>query len=93
MDSLYVIAYDIVSNRRRNSVARILKDYGRRVNFSVFECELKGDKLQELKKKIAVVINKRRDIILVYPLCLNCRKKGEIIGRKSGLKVESVIRI
>ena len=44
----YTIAYDIVEDKRRNKIAAILGAYGDRVQYSVFECELKGDDLKEL---------------------------------------------
>ncbi len=37
---LTVIAYDIAEDRRRTQVSTLLEDYGVRVNYSVFECEL-----------------------------------------------------
>jgi len=70
----YVIAYDISSTRRRNKVAKILKAQGRgvRVNLSVFECEIEKDKMIELRKEIQKIIKKKKDIVIYYPLCLNC---------------------
>lgn len=35
---LYVISYDIVDDRKRTKTVDTLKDYGRRVQKSVFEC-------------------------------------------------------
>ena len=36
----FVVAYDIRQDRRRNKVMNTLKDFGLRVQYSVFECEL-----------------------------------------------------
>ena len=33
----YTVAYDITDDKRRNKVAKILKDFGKRVQYSVFE--------------------------------------------------------
>lgn len=68
----YVIAYDIRSTKRRNKVARLLKDRGMRVNLSVFECDIEKDKLMELRKEIQKIIKKKNDVVIYYPLCLNC---------------------
>ena len=35
----YTVAYDITDDKRRNRVAKILKDFGTRIQYSVFECD------------------------------------------------------
>ncbi|NJK64957.1 MAG: CRISPR-associated endonuclease Cas2, partial [Synechococcaceae cyanobacterium SM2_3_1] len=35
---LYVIAYDISCDRRRRKVSEVLEGYGKRAQYSVFEC-------------------------------------------------------
>lgn len=50
--SLYVAAYDIAGNRRRNRIARILSGYGMRVQRSVFEVWLEPEELAEFRRKI-----------------------------------------
>ena len=37
---MYLVCYDISSNKYRKKAADTLLNYGRRVQFSVFECEL-----------------------------------------------------
>src|SRR5690606_2556717 len=34
-----VVCYDVVDDRMRNRIFKLLKDYGRRVQYSVFEVE------------------------------------------------------
>ena len=69
----YVVAYDIADTKRRNKVHKLLKTWGEPVNLSVFECEFDKDKFQDIRKEILKLINKRIDIIIYYPLCLDCR--------------------
>lgn len=69
---LYVIAYDITSNRRRKKMADLLADWGERVNWSVFECQLEKGKLPKLRKQISKIINRKKDVVIYYPLCLDC---------------------
>ena len=83
MRKFVVIAYDIVSNKRRDKISDILSAYGRRVNYSVFECFLKERDLQELKDKIGKEVKKSEDIVLYYYLCRDCVKKIERVGRSS----------
>ena len=40
----YIIAYDIPCNQRRKKISDLLEGYGRRVQYSVFECDLAADK-------------------------------------------------
>ncbi len=56
-----VVAYDISSDEKRNKCMNILKDYGNRVNFSVFECTVDAQKLKEIKEKINKLIDNKTD--------------------------------
>ena len=78
---LTVIAYDIVDDRRRTRVSTLLEDYGRRVNYSVFECELAGQEFARLSAELARLIDGRSDHIVVYRLCEGCRPRKAEMGR------------
>ncbi len=67
-----VIAYDVASNRRRNRVVKLLKGYGRRVNFSVFECSVRARDFQSLRQRIEALIDPGEDSVLYYSLCSTC---------------------
>lgn len=73
----FVIAYDISNTKRRNRVIKILRPYGVRVNFSVFECMLTNKQTVEIKERIHSVIDGRYDRVIYYPLCLDCYSKIE----------------
>lgn len=68
----YVVAYDIADTKRRGKVHDLLKGWGERVNLSVFECELKKGRLKVLRKEIQKLINVKEDVVIYYPLCLDC---------------------
>lgn len=78
-----VVAYDIVDDRRRQRVAKILEGYGERVNLSVFECELKERQFEGLQKKVNQLIDREEDRVRYYELCLDCRRRilvnGEVV--------------
>ncbi len=80
MKQYIVVAYDITDDKRRNKVCEILSGYGKRVNYSVFECFLKEKDIQGLKNKIERHIKKREDRVLYYYLCKACLEKVERIG-------------
>ena len=88
-----VVAYDIVSDKRRNEVANVLKDYGTRINFSVFECEINKESLSELKSKIAGIISRKKDSIVFYEICKSCNDKKEYMGVKKSEDIELVINL
>jgi len=66
--SFYVITYDIPSDKRRKKVSDLLEGYGRRVQYSVFECVLTSKKFEELKDRLAKRVNLSEDSIRFYPL-------------------------
>lgn len=70
-----VIAYDIVDDRRRNRVVKIVEKNGIRVNYSVFECMFTDIQLKKVQEKIATLINTKEDTVIYYPLCVDCFSK------------------
>ena len=47
-----VITYDISNTKKRNKVAALLESYGLRVNYSVFELDIKPLKLNALLEEL-----------------------------------------
>ncbi|MGA8025516.1 MAG: CRISPR-associated endonuclease Cas2 [Bryobacteraceae bacterium] len=76
----FVVAYDIVEDRRRNKVMNTLKNFGLRVQYSVFECELTYDRASELLRLLGRLINRRQDKVRIYPLCDACYFRAESLG-------------
>jgi len=77
-----VVAYDIVSDCRRNMIAKVLKGYGVRANYSVFECRLHKRTIPDLKKKVCSITDQKEDSILFYELCRSCVAKKDSFGYK-----------
>jgi CRISPR-associated protein Cas2 len=80
MKKFYVISYDISDNRKRAKAANILKDYGWRVQKSVFECRLRPDTLNELLKRLEKIIEPETDSLLIYVLCKACVQQKAFRG-------------
>ncbi|MCL0065608.1 CRISPR-associated endonuclease Cas2 [Dehalococcoidia bacterium] len=78
--SYMVISYDISDDRKRNKVANILEDYGKRVQYSVFECRLDEKTLAELIDKLKP-FPERNDSIRVYQICEACLKRVILLGK------------
>lgn len=45
---MYLVSYDITSDRRRRRIANLLENYGKRIQYSVFECYLDEKRYQKL---------------------------------------------
>jgi CRISPR-associated protein Cas2 len=75
-----VISYDISDDRTRNKVANLLMDYGKRVQYSVFECRVDA---KTLDKIIALLMPfaEGTDSIRVYQLCESCVKNVVVLGK------------
>jgi CRISPR-associated protein Cas2 len=63
-----IICYDIVSNKRRTSVMKLLKGYGTRVQRSVFECELDPVEFATLRRQLQAIIDRTTDSVRCYRL-------------------------
>jgi len=76
-----VVSYDIVNDKRRNKVADTLKNYGSRVQYSVFECLVDFDYLNRLTNELCKIIEKKEDTVRIYKLCRSCVKNIEAYGK------------
>ncbi|MDR3631426.1 MAG: CRISPR-associated endonuclease Cas2 [Desulfocapsaceae bacterium] len=77
----YLAIYDIADPRRLNRVAKILKDYGIRVQQSKFEIDVNQMRFIELQARITDEIDEAEDGVKYIPLCERCRQKTEVIGQ------------
>ncbi len=75
-----VIAYDITDARRLHKVARIMEDYGRRVQFSVFEADISRRRLAEIQQRVANTIDDANDGVKYFPLCERCLQHVAVYG-------------
>jgi len=76
----YVLVYDISADKRRNKVAKLLLDYGDRVQYSVFEADLAKDDLERVCQRASKVINPVEDSVRIYALCDACVQRIVTIG-------------
>lgn len=77
----WLVCFDIVDDRTRARVVKILLGYGRRVQKSVFECrQLTEKQFLEMKHKIDDLIDQEDDTVRFYFLCQRCLRKVEWTG-------------
>ncbi|HOK01245.1 MAG TPA: CRISPR-associated endonuclease Cas2 [Spirochaetota bacterium] len=90
---LTVVSYDIVSDSRRQKLAKLLEGYGERQQYSLFECDLSERKLQELERRIKKIVDKNEDSVRIYKVCSKCMEKIIIIGNGVVFREPDVIII
>jgi len=78
--TLYVIAYDIPSDRRRTKVHKTLCGFGQWTQYSLFECHLTEKELLILRGKLDKLLEVEEDSVRFYPLCVPCVAKVVTIG-------------
>jgi len=61
-----LISYDISDDRRRTKAMKTLEDFGKRVQYSVFECLLAPEEFQKLHKRLKPLAREAQDSIRVY---------------------------
>jgi CRISPR-associated protein Cas2 len=76
-----IVSYDISDDKRRNRISKILKNYGERVQFSVFECDLNREQILRMQHSLQKIIKEKEDdSVRFYFLCDGCKAKIERIG-------------
>lgn len=75
-----VVSYDVVDDRRRNKIAKVLKSFGERVQHSVFEMNLDAAELDRMIGKLERHVDKEQDSARIYMLCSACKSRTKIIG-------------
>jgi CRISPR-associated protein Cas2 len=59
-----LVSYDIADDRRRNKVFKTLLDYGDRIQYSVFCCQVTRQELHRLKEQLRNHVAFKEDRIL-----------------------------
>ena len=91
-----LVTYDVdtineIGQRRLRRVARICKDYGQRVQNSVFECEVTEAQYVKLKDALSAVMDKSLDSIRFYHLNKNENRRVVTIGKETSYNVNDAL--
>lgn len=84
---LMLVTYDISTSdeggaRRLRRVAKACQDYGQRVQYSVFECEVDPAQWVSLRARLIGEIDQDKDSLRFYRLGANWRSRVEHVGAK-----------
>ncbi len=75
------MTYDIANPKRLRRVARIMQDFGQRVQKSIFEVSLTPAVFKQMKFQIDNTIEPAEDGVKYFPLCRKCTTRTELIGQ------------
>lgn len=93
---LMLITYDVATGdragrRRLRRVARLCQDYGQRVQYSVFECQLDHAQWTALRARLISEIDETVDSLRFYRLGTNWRGRVEHVGAKPSYDPDGVM--
>jgi CRISPR-associated protein Cas2 len=77
---LFVVAYDIPDDGTRTQVAAELENWGYRVQYSVFECDLDQARSRKMMVRLSKLVC-AQDSIRVYRICQACAGQVTLLGR------------
>ena len=93
---LMLVTYDVstkdaAGRRRLRRVSRLCKDFGQRVQFSVFECQVDPAQWAILKHRLLQEIDPEQDSVRFYRLGANWRRRVEHFGAKPSYDPEETM--
>jgi CRISPR-associated protein Cas2 len=95
---MVLVSYDVrtadpTGTRRLRRVARACKDFGQRVQYSVFEIEVDPGQWTTLRNRLEQEIDPKKDSLRYYFLGANWRRRVEHVGAKGTLDLEGPLVI
>ncbi len=87
---MVVVSYDVSTSEpegqaRLRRVAKVCKNYGQRVQFSVFECSVDPALWAFFRDKLIKAIDPDKDSLRFYFLGANWRRRVEHVGAKKSI--------
>ena len=90
---MVLVSYDVSLEssggaRRLRRVGKACKDFGQRVQYSVFECIVDPAQWTRLRARLLTEIDAEQDSLRFYFLGANWRKRVEHVGAKPSIDLE-----
>ena len=90
-----LITYDVETiseqgQKRLRNVAKLCKNYGQRVQNSVFECEVTEAQYSLIKGELRSIIDEKMDSIRFYHLNKNKTHSVETLGKQTSYDVNDI---
>ncbi len=85
---MVVVSYDVATSdaagaARLRRVAKLCENYGQRVQYSVFECEVDPAQWVKMKAQLEALVDPTLDSLRYYFLGSNWRRRVEHFGAKA----------
>lgn len=77
-----IIAYDTPDDKRRNRMVKVIKRYGERRQYSLFEARVTRVQYASLKRELSLIIDEEEDNVAIYFLSPENLKKAWRIGNQ-----------
>ena len=94
---LVLVSYDVSTEKngqkRLRRVSKVCKNYGQRVQYSVFECIVDPTQWTLMRQKLINEIEPELDSLRFYFLGSNWKRKVEHVGAKPALDMEKILII
>jgi CRISPR-associated endoribonuclease Cas2 len=95
---LVLISYDVqttdaAGRKRLRRIAGTCQDYGQRVQFSVFECEVSPARWVELKARLLSIIDAKTDSLRFYNLGADGHRRIEHFGTRQPLDLDGPLML
>lgn len=90
---MVLVTYDVTVNegdgaKRLRQVAKACRDYGQRVQYSVFEIEVDPAQWTMLKARLEGIIDTEHDSLRYYYLGANWKRRVEHVGAKPAIDMQ-----
>jgi CRISPR-associated protein Cas2 len=90
---MVLVTYDVstadnTGERRLRRIAKACRNYGQRVQFSVFEIEVDPALWVLLRQQLIDIIDDKRDSLRFYQLGANWERRVEHIGAKASIDLK-----
>ena len=95
---MVLVCYDVETTQRSgqkrlNKIAKTCKNYGQRVQNSVFECNVLPDQWQIFKSELLAIYEPEKDSLRFYFLGSNWKRRIEHHGAKKGYDPEGILMV
>jgi CRISPR-associated protein Cas2 len=70
----YLVCYDIRDDKRLRDVAKVVKGFGERLQYSLFRCHLSQRDVERLRWELSEILA-REDSLVIIELCAACVKR------------------
>lgn len=81
---MLILTYDITNNKLRSQFSKFIKQYGEKIQYSVYRIQNSNRVLQNVKKEIVYKYKKRfkpTDSVYIFHICKTCSPKTLKFGQ------------